>query len=203
MDLASGLKEDFKKLFLNYIALGALILAPPAYYFFQQFKPVEIEEQRLALIKDFSSGIIVGIFILCLVLGHLVLKMGHRFEIIIDNYIFSGRYEEFDKLWYEYLKTTFEKNKEPTLVRYYSDFLIGLRFELGLLVALPITYTELFYLDQIKDAKILEANTHIGLLILLFFVYIWLYNEARQGISEAHILRTHLVEIFKSKNKLP
>jgi hypothetical protein len=197
MDIVSGLKEDVKRIVLNNIFHGLIVLLPVVYTAIICCNADTLKPQTLKLIIEFSTSIVFALIVLCFAFGHLFLKLGHRLEEFIETCLHNeyGK-DEFLLIWNQYLKTYFEKGKEPVLIRYYSSMVMSLRFELATMFSVPAAFIISIVIDQYY-IDIIPYYVYAPAGVGLFFFIVYLYNEARTGVEALHIYRAQIVDSFK------
>ncbi len=195
MDLISSSLKD-AKVILNNIFQGILILIPICIAFIKSEFAIHIESRTLELLKEFSTLIGFALFVLMFGIGHLILKMALRIEITLGDIIHKNNIKEYHNIWNSYLETSFKTGIEPVVVRFYSNMLVGLKFELASIISIMFLVTEIEIIDQYY-INLIPFYLHGPMLITASLLIVYLYYEAREGIVELHKLRKQIINCAK------
>jgi hypothetical protein len=173
----------------------------------------------------FKNGEFVISLILLIALygiGHIISKFGLRLEVWLDKYVIrrnrlmmclaknknsptaKTKYfddTEFTKVWYSYLRKSFHKDNEPTIMRYYSGFISAFKFELNMTCALFFMLVSLYflegnYLHVFANTSHYVAVNIAGVLLMSYFIY-----ESIQAIYTQHELRKNIIKAWKTQFK--
>jgi hypothetical protein len=217
MDSIIGLKEEIKKLFLVYFIPGAMAAWPWIFVIVKWFNSHPFVNHEL--LKDYATTVYIITLLFFYGSGHIIAKIGSRIEVLMEKMIYKyikvgswykfirnkndfrslkskemkETHENFTDVWYRYLKSEYSKAEAPLFIRYYSEFIVGLKFELNNLAALPIMIISLYYLEK---NHFINTMTYCNLLTLAFVCFgIWTYllYEAFNGIKVAHELREKII----------
>ena len=102
-----------------------------------------------------------------------------------------------DTVFNNYLKTHFEKEKEPVLIRYYSNFITSFKLETTLFCTIPLMYLSLLFWNSYTDLFTCKALIIISIISLLTMIY--LRYEIKQATHTANALRKLINECFETK----
>jgi len=222
METLIGLKDEIKKLFLVYFIPGTLSAWPWIYIIAKFFVDHPIINQEL--LKDYGTILYIITLFFFYGSGHIVAKLGARLEVLLEKIIYDfvsirnwkkfacdqgfrvnkknemkATREKFNNTWYNYLKIDYSKSEKPLLVRYYDEFIIGLKFEFNCVISIPIMVLSLVYLENNGFLSIMTTNNLFTFSFVFTILWLYLIYEATRGISVAHELREKIIEKFDSK----
>jgi hypothetical protein len=222
MDAIIGLKDELKRLFLVYFIPGALSAWPWVFIIGKWFNVHPLVDHEL--LKDYGTTVYIITLIFFYGSGHIIAKLGARIEVRMENLIYTCIHikhwkkcitdkaflsnkrikieeenQQFTDTWYEYLKVDYPKSEPPLFIRYYTEFIIGLKFELNCLAAIFIMLLSLLYLEHNQFMDIMTKNNLTTFSIFSIVLWFYFLYEAFQGIQMAHELRKKLVEKLRDK----
>jgi hypothetical protein len=196
----SSLKEDSKKTILLYMFPGVI------------FSWIHI----IGLIKFGKANVLLNqwhfehievfyyflIFLMIYGCGHLMNKIGLRVEVFFESLKWMNKYKgkEFDDTFEDYLKTHFEKEKEPVIIRYYSSFITAFKLETTLFCTLILMCISVILWNPYL--RLLNYNHLIMIIIICLAITLYMTYEIKNAIANAHELRLVIIKSFKdSKQK--
>lgn len=200
MEAFLGIKEDIKKLFLIYFIPGIVATWPWVFLIGTWFKKHPLVSTDV--FSDYPVPTYLFILLFFYGTGHFVAKLGARLEVGFENYLFKGRSKKvYQDNWYNYLGLDFKKTEPPLILRYYGEFIIGLKFELNTLAAIPLMLGTLLPLEHFQCLDLMEKNSLIVLCFLSTAVWIYLLLEAEKGIVTANELRSKMFDLIPALKK--
>ncbi len=187
-------KTVLKLFFPGLLATWSLWIALLKYISSQPiWKELSKENELLKIV------LLLTIFIVIYGIGHLIMKLALRVEVELMDKWYEKKIAkgEFETVWNNYLKTSFESEKLPVIIRYYSSFIISYHFELACMVAIAIQLI-LVHLVDIHYTHLLSAFG-VGLItIISIAAIVYLFWEARKAVEVAHQLRQQIIEAFNN-----
>ncbi len=194
MEKISTIKEDFKKTVLLYLFPGIVVCWPfvVAFFIFEKDNGT-FEEFKIEHIEVFIYLLIIIVFY---GVGHFVGKLGHRLELWLERIAFCSKPEEFKQRWESYLKTYFSKEKEPVIIRYYSNFIVSYKYELIMVWSILLMLLSILLLNQF-DLLTFSKDSCIVISLISVLSFIYLIYEAYQGAKSADELRQIILETFE------
>jgi hypothetical protein len=225
MEALSSVKNDTKRIILNDFFPGLVACWPwvvVTLLWFRQQK-IEMDGEVLKHLEiPFYLILLIGLF----GTGHFISKIGLRIEasleylFLLDGLSLNGsnlrdplttlrisiqqelsiQKDTFYITWYDYLKVSCEKDKEPIILRYYSNFITGYKFELSMLCAILLMCISITYLEYYGYTNVFTNHNLCIFLIICTLIFLYLLYEAIVGLSMANELREEIVK-WHSNNR--
>jgi hypothetical protein len=191
MTLPSGLNTRFIRSIAALIIPGAIVAVTFTPFAFGLWKD---DLKWLESDSQISQG--TGFFFLSVLFSILLEDAGSRIE---DKIYKNHRSDDDDINWYHYLLR--QLDHDCIMVRYIGELVMRLKFEISLMMALPLS---LFF--WICNLCLEKTNISCKLVIpfvVVFFISIWMWLEAVRTVELLRDLRKRLKESDDQELKMP
>jgi hypothetical protein len=194
MDIGSVLRPDVYRLFIANFVPGCVALSPWA---FCVISPVLLTSESWS---D-GGGIVLGavLLIAAFTVGTILEDIGSRIEVsCIDARLggAEGRCPDLDARWREYLKLCVTDDLVGQ--RYLRSFLVRYKFELSMVVALPVAAVGIVCAGAMGTG--FDWPRTLGLVAVAIAVTVFLWSEAKVGGEALHDLRVLIIEATKESS---
>lgn len=187
MDLSSAFKSEVFRPLVTLVVPGATASAP--YVLLARAKHPAIG----VFWNDHTTAALLIIAIAAIALGHILETLGSRIEARWDARLdkISGKHRGE---WYRYLRLTLVA--EPIGQRYLRTVTLALKFELAMIVALPVMYVGVLWLETEMDLWTTAGLVWLGIGVLVLCLYL-LYESFSSAQVLARVRRELVEEFYK------
>lgn len=185
MDLATAFKSEVFRPLVTLILPGATALAPYV---------ILLREQEIGVRQfwnDHTTAAFIVIALAAIAIGRIFETLGARIEALWDEHL-ENETHTFKATWYRYLRLTLPE--EPIGQRYLRTVTLSLKFELGMVSALPACYLGILLLE----CKVNRLSNHGEILLGALFLLgaLWFLAESWSSVRVLARVRAELVDQF-------
>jgi hypothetical protein len=189
MNLPTGLNTRVIRLVAALIVPGALVAVPLTSLIFQIFH----DFQWVGEASKIAQG--TGFLFFSVLISMMIEEIGSRIEISLYKKKFSG---DEDNNWDSYLLRPLDN--ECIMIRYIGELVMRLKFELGMMVAWPLSAI-IWLAGNLKADGDLQCPHIVGAGFALLCSY-WMYIEAERTVDLLKELRRKLAAYDRSQPPL-
>lgn len=165
----------------------ATLLVPGTITFFPYALLIAKLNPGVVDVWEKHNGVVVALFlILALALGMFIENIGSLLETLVDEV----RGEEHISRWNEYLGLRIQD--EVIGQRYLRTLVLRLKFELSILVALPVAYIGFLFLNQVGDYW--SCFSMVVSAICVFFGMVYLVYEIHRSSKTLDSARKVIID---------
>lgn len=188
------LKEGPFEKIVNLFIPGSFALAP---WVVLVFVSLNKDSQKFIENHEVYFGFVISLAVLAA--GMILEDIGGMIEMCIDSRL--DHPDLNDEIWRKYQRTAFKV--EPIGHKYLRHMVLRMKFELAFMPSIPSFVIGLLVLYG--NTTFVNDRVLLFILVILFALFILLWNAAKAGAKELAVIRYHLVNFgpistFDSKN---